>query len=135
MRALRGYVRRERRGLFHFCRIFAAVFFLSPYSLPLPPSSQVSRRGSSRRDLIPTKTPSNSPFRPENLIILTFPSPKICTYQKKCVPLHRKVRIGVPEDFQSLGRAEASVLPLRLPQILICGKRRKHDNYICYIVT
>ena len=41
-----------------------------------------------RRDLIPTKTPSNSPFRPENLIILTFPSPKICTYQKKCVSLH-----------------------------------------------
>ena len=37
----------------------------------------------------PDKTPPNSPFRPENLIILTFPSPKICTYQKKCVPLHR----------------------------------------------
>ena len=50
-----------------------------------------------RRDLIPTKTPPNSPFHPENLIIMTFPSPKICIYQKKCVPLHRKVRIGVPD--------------------------------------
>ena len=50
-----------------------------------------------RRDLIPTKTPPKSPFRPENLIILTFPSPKICIYQKKCVPLHRKVRIGAPD--------------------------------------
>ena len=37
----------------------------------------------------PEKTPSKSPFRPENLIILTFPSPKICTYQKFCVPLHQ----------------------------------------------
>ena len=41
-----------------------------------------------RRDLIPTKTPPKSPFLPKNLIILTFPSPKICIYQKKCVPLH-----------------------------------------------
>ena len=41
-----------------------------------------------RRDLIPTYHPSKSPFRPENLIILTFSSPKICTYQKFCVSLH-----------------------------------------------
>lgn len=24
---------------------------------------------------------------------------------------------------------------LGLPQILICGKRRRYDNYICYVVT
>ena len=59
--------------------------FLSPFLCPL------------RRNLIPTKTPPESPFRPENLIILTFSCPQICTYQKKCVPLHRKVRIGVPD--------------------------------------
>ncbi len=41
-----------------------------------------------RRDLIPTKTPPKSPFLPENLIILTFPSPKICTYQKNVLSLH-----------------------------------------------
>ena len=51
----------------------------------------------------PDKNTSNSPFLPENLIILTFPSPKICIYQKKCVSLHRKVRIGVPENFNFWG--------------------------------
>ena len=36
----------------------------------------------------PDKTPSNSPFRPENLIILTFPSPKICIYHFFVLSLH-----------------------------------------------
>ena len=31
------------------------------------------------------------------LKILTFLFTKICIYQKKCVPLHRKVRIGAPD--------------------------------------
>ena len=42
-----------------------------------------------RRDLIPTKTPSNSPFRPKNLIILTFSSPKICIYHFFVLSLHQ----------------------------------------------
>ena len=98
--------------IFHFCRIFAAVHpfsfhsafpFLYPPSLAdwkcrfpfalLPFSSSLSLASGSD----PDKKNSNSPFRPENLIILTFPSPKICIYQKFCVPLHRKVRIGVPD--------------------------------------
>ena len=78
--------------IFHFCRIFAAVFSrLVPFfSFPalFPFSSFFFYRQivfaaffcPLRRDLIPTKTPSNSPFLPENLIILTFPSPKICIY-------------------------------------------------------
>ena len=41
-----------------------------------------------RRDLIPTKTPPKSPFRPKNLIILTFPSSKICIYHFFVLSLH-----------------------------------------------
>ena len=48
-------------------------------------------------DTIVRSFPPPSLFLPKNLIILTFSSPKICIYQKKCVPLHRKVRIGVPD--------------------------------------
>ena len=78
--------------IFHFCRIFAAVFFrLVPFSLFLLLQANSICRSSlslaSGSD--PDKTPPKSPFLPENLIILTFSSPKICIYQKKCVPLHR----------------------------------------------
>ncbi len=64
--------------------------------LPLRPASFCSSL-SLASGSAPDKNTSKSPFRPENLIILTFSSPKICIYQKFCVPLHRKVRIGVPD--------------------------------------
>ena len=89
--------RGSRRGLFSF---FISVAYLRQFSSALFPFSSfffyrqivfAALLCPLRRDLIPTKTPPKSPFRPENLIILTFSSPKICIYQKKCVPLHQNL--------------------------------------------
>ena len=69
---------------------------------------------------------------------IVFQAPKFAYIKIFAYLCTAKFALGPPTDANEarpVGRAEASVLPLRLPQILICGKRRKHDNYICYIVT
>ena len=70
----------------------------------------------------------------------------IALFQKKSLNLHmpgrtrqflRRIPFGVPADFNLWGerRQKSPVSFIGLPQILICGKRRKHNHYICYEVT
>ena len=67
------------------------------------------------------------------------------TFILGCRASRPEVRIDVEIEHQHLAivlynggivsRGKVELFFIRLRRLLICGKRRKHDKYICYTVT